>query len=95
MFPTNNTGMDKSTETSPEINVEVRRRTSFIKINLSRDISMSFTCSSVIYHERMANNGIDVDPDPSTDSPALSYEIEQEKLLHLRKAAEALNNMRL
>jgi len=43
----------------------------------------------------MANNGIDVDPDPSTDSPALSYKIEQEKLLHLRKAAEALNNMRL
>jgi len=43
----------------------------------------------------MANNGMDVDPDPPTDSPALSYETEQEKLLHLRKVAEALNNTRL
>jgi len=43
----------------------------------------------------MANNSMDVDPNPSTDSPALSYEMEQEKLLHLRKAAETLNNTRL
>ena len=49
----------------------------------------------MIYHERMANNGMDVDPDPPTDSPALSYEMEQEKLLHLRKVTETLNNMRL
>ena len=56
---------------------------------------MTSTCSSTIYHERMANNGMDVDPDPPTDSPALSYEMEQEKLLCFRKAAETLNNMRL
>jgi len=43
----------------------------------------------------MANNGMDVDPDPPTDSPALSYEMEQEKLLCFRKAAETLNNTRL
>jgi len=43
----------------------------------------------------MANNGMDVDPDPPTDSPALSYETEQEKLLHFRKAAETLSNTRL
>jgi len=43
----------------------------------------------------MANNGMDVDPDPPTDSPALSYKMEQEKLLCFRKAAETLNNMRL
>ena len=43
----------------------------------------------------MANNGMDVDPDPPTDSPALSYEMEQEKLLCLRKVAESLNNTRL
>ena len=56
---------------------------------------MSSTCSSTVYHERMANNGMDVDPDPPTDFPALSYETEQEKLLHFRKADEILNNMRL
>jgi len=43
----------------------------------------------------MANNSMDVDPDPPTDSPALSYETEQEKLLCFRKMAEILNNMRL
>jgi len=88
-------GMDKSIGTSPGNNIEVRGRTSSIEINLSRDTSMSSTCSFVIYHERMANNGMDVDPDPPTDSPALSYEMEQEKLLRLRKVAESLNNTRL
>jgi len=87
--------MDKSTGTSPRNNIEVRGRTFSIEINLSRDTSMSSTCSSVIYHEIMANNSMDVDPDPPTDSPALSYEMEQEKLLHLRKVAKTLNNMRL
>ena len=56
---------------------------------------MSSTRSSTIYHERMANNSMDVDPDSPTDSPALSYEMEQEKLLCFRKVAETLNNMRL
>ena len=56
---------------------------------------MSSTRSSIIYHERMANNGMDVNSDLPTDSPALSYEIEQEKLLCFRKVAETLNNMRL
>jgi len=37
---------------------------------------------------------MDVDPDSPTDSPALSYETEQEKLLRSRKAAETLNNTR-
>ena len=95
MFPTNSMEMDKSSGTSPSNNVEVRGRTSSIKINLSRNVLMSSTCSSMIYHKRMANNGMDVDPDPPTDSPALSYEMEQEKLLYFRKAAEILNNTRL
>ena len=43
----------------------------------------------------MANNSMDVDPDLPTDSSALSYKIEQEKLLYFRKVAETLNNMRL
>ena len=49
----------------------------------------------MIYYERMANNSMNVDPDLSTDSPALFYETEQEKLLYFRKAAEILNNTRL
>ena len=68
--------MDKSSGISPRNNVEIRRRTFSIEINLSRDTSMSSTRSSIIYHERMANNSMDVDPDPPTDSPALSYEME-------------------
>jgi len=95
MFPTNNTEMDKSTGTSPGNNIEIRGRTFSIEINLSRDTSMFSTYSSVIYHERMANNSMDVDPDPPTNSPALSYEMKQEKLLRLRKVAKTLNNTRL
>ena len=95
MCSTNTMEMDKSSETSPGNNVRVRERTSFIEINLSRDMSMSSTRSSVIYHERMSNNGMDVDSNSPTDSSALSYKIEQEKLLYFRKVAETLNNMRL
>ena len=95
MSPTNSTGMDKSSETSPRNNVEVRERTSSIEINLSRNMLMSSTRSFTIYHERMANNSINVDSDSPTNSPTLSYEIEQEKLLCFRKATEILNNMRL
>ena len=56
---------------------------------------MSLTCSSVIYHERVTmNNGMDVDSDLPTESPALSYEEEQKKELHLRKVAKTTNNTR-
>ena len=40
------------------------------------------------------NNGMDIDSDPPTDFPALSYKEEQEKELHLRKAAETITNTR-
>ena len=95
MLPTNSTGIDKSSGTTPSNNIEIRERTLSIQSNLSRDMLMSSTCSSTIYHERMANNGMDIDSDPPTDSPALSYETEQEKLLHFKKVAETLNNTRL
>jgi len=74
---------------------EVRGRTSSTKKNYSRDMSMFSTLSSVIYHERMANNGMDVDPEPANNSPALSYEAEQEKALCFSKMTEILGNMRL
>jgi len=60
VFPTNYTGMDISTEFVPVNSL----RTSSTKKNLSRDSLMSSTCSSIIYHERMANNGMDIDPEP-------------------------------
>ena len=89
-------GMDKSTGTIPVNSIETRGRTPQIDKNLSRYTSMSSTCSSIIYHERVAmNNGIDVDSDPPVESPALSYETEQEKELHLSKAAETTTNTRL
>jgi len=94
VFPTNSMGMDKSSGTTPSNNIEVGGRTPSIQINLSKDTSMSSTCFSMIYHERMANNGMDINPDPPTDSPALFYETEQEKALRLRKVTETLNNTR-
>jgi len=87
--------MDKSTGINPVNNFESRGRTSSIGKNPSRDTSMSSTCSSVAYHERVTmNNGMDVDTDPPIDFPALSYEEEQEKDIRLRKVAETTTNMR-
>ena len=92
MNESSNMGMDKSTRTNPVTNSDLR---SSIKRNLSRDISMSSTCSSVAYHKRVTmNNGMDIDSDPPTDFPALSYKEEQEKELRLRKAAETTINIR-
>ena len=90
-----NMRMNKSTGTNPVTNNETRDRSSRIKKNLSKDTSMSSTCSSVIYHERVTmNNSMDIDSDPPTESPVLSYEEEQEKKLRLRKVAETTNNTR-
>jgi len=87
--------MDKFTGTNPVINHETRGRFSHIEKNLSRDISISSTCSSIIYYERVAmNNGMDVNSDPPVESSALSYEMEQEKALRLSKVTETTNNMR-
>ena len=56
---------------------------------------MSSTYSSVIYHERVTmNNGMDIDSDMPVESPALFYEMEQEKQSHLSKATGTSNNTR-
>jgi len=90
-----NMGMDKSTGINPVNNFESRGRTSSIEKNPSRNTSMSSTCSSVVYHERVTmNNGMDVDTDPPIDFPALSYKEEQEKDIRLRKVAETITNTR-
>ena len=56
---------------------------------------MSSTRSSVTYHERMANNSMNINNDLPTDSPSLSHKMEQEKFYRLRKTTEISNNMRL
>ena len=87
-FPSNYMGMDIPIGPVPVNGSKVRGRTFSTEKNYSRDTSMSSTWSSVIYHERMANNGMDVDPEPANNFPALSYKTEQEK------AIEILGNMR-
>jgi len=94
MFPSNYMGMDIHAGPVPVNSSEVRGRTPFTEKNYSRDTSMSSTRSSVIYHERMANNGMDVDPEPANNFPTLSYEMEKEKALCFSKVTETLGNMR-
>ena len=94
MFPSNYMRMDIHTGPTPVNGFEMRERTSSTEKNYSREMSMSSTQFSIIYHERMANNGMDIDPEPTDNSPALSYEIEQERALHFSKTTEALGNMR-
>ena len=40
------------------------------------------------------NNSIDINSDLPVESPALSNEVEQEKVLHLSKVIEITSNMR-
>jgi len=94
VFPPNYIGMDIPTGPVPVNSSEVRGRTSSTEKNYFRDISMSSTWSSVIYHKRMANNGMDVDLELANDSLALSCRIEQKKALHFSKATKILGNMR-
>ena len=94
VFPSNYMGMDISAGPIPVNGSEVRGKTSSIEKNYSRDMSTSSTQLSVIYHERMANNGMNIDPEPANNFPALSYEMKQEKALHFSKATETLGNTR-
>jgi len=95
MNKSSNMGMDKSIGTKPVNNSNSRGRTSGFERNLSRDASMSSNCFSVSYHERVTmNNGMDIDSNPPTDFPALSYKEEQKKELRLRKVAETTTNRR-
>ena len=91
-----NTEMDQSTGTNPVNNNDVRGRSPKICKNWSKNSSMSSMVSSTIYHERMEiNNSMDIDSDPPTESPTLSYEDERDKEIRLRKIAETTNNTRL
>ena len=81
--------MDFLAEPSSDNFNEVRDRPLSTNRNIFRDSSMSSTKSSVVYHERMANNNaMDVDDKKVDNSLALSYKTDQEKALHVSKVAE-------
>ena len=89
-----NRGMDIQLGLAPNNFNKVRGRTLSSNRNISRDISMSFTKSSVVYHERMTTNNVNNDDDPVNVSPKLSYETEQEKAFHVSKAADQQDTTR-
>ena len=95
MFPENRMEMDLPTGFVPVNSFEVRGRTLSTGKNHSRDSLMSYTMSSVTYHERQTiSNGMDVDDEPTIESPALSYETKQENAIRLNKATENSGNTR-
>ena len=75
MFSSNYTGMDDIfTGTSSDNFNEVRERTLSSNIQVSRNLLVSSTKSSVAYHERMECNNIMIeDIDMDDISPGLSY----------------------
>ena len=78
----NNTGMDIFTEPSPDNYDKVKGRLLSTKEYISRDLSMSSTKSSVMYHKKMEyNNAIVIDKEMVNISPTLSYETNQKKAL--------------
>jgi len=86
--------MDILAGPAPDNFDEVRGRNSSTNKNISRDSSMSSTISSVAYHKRMVNNGMNIDSELVNNSPVLSYETEQERAICFSKAAELQGNMR-
>ena len=86
--------MDPLSGPVPDNYNEVRDRNFFTNKSVSRDLSMFSTMSSVAYHERMVNNGMDINEGPVESTPALSYDTEQEKAIHISKVAKQQRNMR-
>jgi len=81
-------GMDIQSGPAPNNFNEMRDRTISSNGSISRDVSMSFTKSSVVYHERITTNNANNDDIPVDTSSKLSYETEQEKAFHVSKAAD-------
>lgn len=55
---------------------EMRNRNISTNRSISRHLLMSSTKSSVMYHKRMVNNGMDIDEELVKSTPALFYKIE-------------------
>ena len=87
-------GMDIQSGLAPNNSNEVRGRTLSSNGNISRNVSISFTKSSVVYHERMTTNNANNDNNPVDASSKLSYETEQEKAFCVSKVADQQDTMR-
>jgi len=85
--------MDSSTGQLPVFNFKVRGRTPTSVINLSRESSMASSGWETPYHGRMDDN-MDCDSTIGDSTPELSYETEQEKVLHVSKVADQQEPMR-
>ena len=96
VFPENCTGMDLPKGFVPVYSFEVRGRTLSTEKNHSRDFSMSSTMSSVAYHERQTiNNSMDVDNEPTIESPALSHKTKQKNAIRRRMQYVSTRRMRI
>ena len=87
-------GMDIQLELAPNNFDGVRGRTLSSNRSIPMDVSMSFTKSSVVYHERMTTNNANNNDDLVDASPELSYKTEQEKAFHISKVADQQDTMR-
>jgi len=87
-------GMDIQLELAPNNFDGVRGRTLSSNRSISMDISMSFTKSSVVYHERITTNNANNNDDLVDASPELSYKTEQEKAFHISKVTDQQDTMR-
>ena len=94
IFPSNNMGINSLLGPKPDNHTEVRGRSLSTNRNISRDLLMSSTMSSVVYYERMVNNNMNVNKELVESTPTLFYEMEQEKAICISKAAEQQGNMR-
>jgi len=78
----NNTGMNIFAGPFSDNYDEVRGKSLSTKGNISRDSSMFSMKLSIAYYEKMElNNAMVIDNKMDNISPALSYEIDQEKAL--------------
>ena len=93
VFPSNDTGMDKSTGLEPANNNKVRGHILTTSSNLSRESSMASSGQSTPYCDRM-NDRMDCDSISGDMAPELSYENEQDKALQTSKAADPQNTTR-
>jgi len=83
-------GMGMDIQSGPASNNfdKVRGKTLSSNRNISRDVSMSSTKSSVVYHERMTTNNVNNNDNLVNISPELSYKTEQEKAFHVSEVAD-------
>ena len=87
-------GMDIQLGLAPNNFDEVRGKTLFSNGNISRDVSISSTKLSVVYHERITTNNANNNNDPVNVSSELFYKTKQKKAFRVSKAADQQNTTR-